>query len=60
MILWLGASENNSIALVKLIMKKEGGMKTSGMSTAILCKNSRSISTKLNSYSGEWEEYVIT
>lgn len=35
MILWLGVSENNSTALAKLIVKKEAGMKISGMNTSI-------------------------
>lgn len=35
MILWLGASENNSTALVKIIMKKEAEMKINSMNNLI-------------------------
>lgn len=35
MILWLGASENNTTALVNIIMKKEAEMKINGTNTSI-------------------------
>lgn len=35
MILWLGASENNFTALVKIIMKKEAEMKINSMNNLI-------------------------
>lgn len=46
MILWLGASENNSTALVKIIMKKEVEIKINGMNTSIFLWKSGSLSTK--------------
>lgn len=47
MILWLGVSENDSTTLVKLIMKKEAGMKIRGMNTSIFLWKPGSLSTKL-------------